>query len=73
MIIPVALGTVSFMILLVIGHRKKQAAQRQPQPQLSPPALAPMRGGEAAVCLLSAPLLWGLFVLCLAQALILFL
>lgn len=75
MIIPVALGTVSFMILLVIGHRKKQAAQRQPQPQpqLSPPALAPMRGGETAVCLLSAPLLWGLFVLCLAQALILFL
>lgn len=74
MIVPVALGTVSFIILLIIGHRKKQARQEaQPPVSAAPTVLSPLNGGETAVCLLTSPLLWGLFVLSLAQTLMMFL
>lgn len=74
MIIPVVLGTASFVALLIIGHRKKQAAQKEVRPvSPAPPAFSPLGGGATAVCLISAPLIWGLVVLMAAETLMLFL
>lgn len=72
-IVPVVLGMASFIFLMVRGHRRKTARQELPalppisgQPgwfvQAPAQTATPSRlsAGSAAVCLLTAPVLWGL-------------
>ena len=71
---PLFLGAIAFVILLIIGHLRKQrtrAAYAQPQP--APMTLPPLRGGETVACILSTPLIWAVFVLALLDTAVLFL
>lgn len=71
-VVPILLGALSFILLLVRGRRKKTARQEQlalpapqplPFPQGSPQQASGLKAGSALLCLLTAPVLWGLVLL----------
>lgn len=66
-VVPLILGTIAFIILMAIGHRKKRNAEPKPAP-----AIAPLRGGEIVACLLSSVLLWAVFAMVLMETAMLF-
>lgn len=75
-VVPLVLGTLSFILLMVIGHRRKQRARRGAAPgrQAQPVnALPPLGSGETATCILSTPLIWAAFALVLLETSMLFL
>lgn len=84
-IVPMVLGTIAFIILLVRGHRRKLTQQPQlalPAPLTHPAAPAQsiqreepssLKAGSAVLCFLTAPVLWGLFLVAIVDTLTMFL
>ncbi len=72
-IVPLGLGLAAFLLLLIMGHRRKRrqtalpGSTPAPEPAAASTSLPPLRRGESAVCIFTAPAFWGLVFLVLLE------